>query len=165
MTGYVLGIDPGPTHSAFALIDHATRRPHLIDKVDNDHLRVWLPTTGVLDGGVVMGIEMVASYGMPVGAEVFDTCVWVGRFIENSPSAAPVQLVPRPDVKLHHCHSRKAKDTNVVQALVDRFAPGAANFGKGTKAAPGWFYGFSKDRWQAYACAVAVADRVAGYVP
>ena len=52
----------------------------------------------------------------------------------------------------------KAKDSNIRQALVDRFAPGQPNYGKGTKAQPGWFYGFNADIWQAYALAVYAAD-------
>lgn len=32
------------------------------------------------------------------------------------------------------------------------------NHGKGTKANPGWFYGFRADVWQAHALAVYAAD-------
>jgi hypothetical protein len=82
--------------------------------------------------------------------------VWIGRFAERSPVTP--ELVYRRDVKLHHCHSAKAKDANITQALIDRFAPGVPNKGKGTKAEPGWFYGFRADIWQSYALAVYVAD-------
>ena len=61
-------------------------------------------------------------------------------------------------LRADHCHGSRAKDTNIRQALVDRFAPGQPNHGKGTKAEPGWFYGFRADVWQAYALAVYVAD-------
>lgn len=153
----VLAIDPGNELSAFALIDADTCRPLQVDKVDNVYLSECLQLTG-LSGPQpdVVAIEMVASYGMPVGREVFETCVWIGRFLELTGGQA--QLVYRKDVKLHHCHSTKAKDSNITQALVDRFAHNMPNKGKGTKAAPGWFYGFHRDIWQAYALAVQVAD-------
>jgi hypothetical protein len=85
--------------------------------------------------------------------------VWIGRF-DSWPTSRPTdpELVYRRDVKLHHCHSAKAKDANITQALIDRFAPGVPNRGKGTKAEPGWFYGFKADIWAAYALAVYVAD-------
>jgi hypothetical protein len=66
--------------------------------------------------------------------------------------------VKRLAIKLHHCHDSRAKDSNIAQALVYRFAPGQPNRGKGTKAAPGWFHGFAADIWQAYALAVYAAD-------
>ena len=67
-------------------------------------------------------IEMIASYGMPVGKEVFDTCVWIGRFkqiaiIRN----VKVEYIYRKDEKINICHSMKAKDSNIRQALIDRF--------------------------------------------
>ena len=107
---------------------------------------------------------MVASYGMPVGREVFETCVWIGRFAEilARTTGREPRLVCRRDVKLHHCHSPRANDATIRQALVDRFAYGQPNHGKGTKKQPGWFYGFHADIWQAYALAVATADRLLG---
>lgn len=157
----LLAIDPGNTESAYVIIDEH-RRPVEFAKIDNHTLRGRLLDLVPRTDRTV--IEMVSSYGMAVGADVFETCVWIGRFQESAyrwDFHLP-ELITRGPVKLHHCHSRKAKDSNIVRALVDRFAPGQSNFGKGTKAAPGWFYGFSKDVWQAYALAVYAADEAEG---
>lgn len=154
----LLAIDPGNTASGWVLIDVDTRRPLRFGKVDNHRLLV------ALDAEVCSGdravIEMVASYGMAVGAEVFETCVWIGRFLQTitARSGEVPELVKRLPIKVHHCHSAKANDSNIRQALVDRFAPGQPNHGKGTKTAPGWFHGFAADVWAAYALAVYAAD-------
>ncbi len=151
-----LAVDPGSTHSAFCVID-ADRRPIGFAKAPNDELLENLPLLALpVD---VVALEMVASYGMPVGVDVFETVRWIGRFEQALTSTGrPPRLVFRRMVKLHHCGSSKAKDANITQALIDRFAPGQPNRGKGTKAAPGWFYGFAADVWAAYALAVYVAD-------
>lgn len=158
----ILAIDPGNVESGWCVIDAETRQVLQFGKSDN---------ATVLDhcyGGLKWDcsvIEMVASYGMPVGREVFETCVWIGRFSEAmtcGEGGALPDPIYRRDIKLHHCHSAKAKDSNVRQALVDRFAPGQPNHGKGTKADPGWFYGFRADIWQAYALAVYAADLLEG---
>ena len=162
----ILAIDPGNTHSAYVVIDVPTRRPLRGAKIANDHL---LELLDCLDLEPFAGrepthyaIEMIAAYGMPVGADVFETCVWIGRFTEairrydfRRPLPA---LVKRNPIKLHHCHSPKANDATIKRALIDRFAPGVRNYGKGTKANPGWFHGFAADIWQAYALAVYAAD-------
>ncbi|NYD39931.1 hypothetical protein [Nocardioides panaciterrulae] len=157
----ILAIDPGNIESAWVVLDADTRRPLAFAKERNEHLLDII--SGTDDGPPAdhYAIEMVASYGMPVGAEVFETCVWIGRFqqtIDHWSPSAPCDLVKRQPVRLHHCHSTKAKDSNVTQALVDRFAPGQPNKGKGTKAEPGWFHGFRADVWQAYALGVYIAD-------
>jgi hypothetical protein len=162
----VLAIDPGNTESAYVIID-GNRRPVDFGKLSNADLLRHL-RFGTYDQPEVLEadhhvIEMVASYGMPVGADVFETCVWIGRFYETityHTLRAPA-LVKRHPVKVHHCHAGNASDANIKQALIDRFAPGVRNHGKGTKAAPGWFHGFRADVWQAYALAVYVADEVA----
>ena len=160
----ILAIDPGNTESGYAVIDSTTCRAIAIGKTSNeqllDRLFEWLDGgEGIVDH---ISIEMIKSYGMPVGAEVFETCVWIGRFAQVVDSfgafGMPCDLVYRADVKLHLCHTTKAKDANITQALIDRFAAGEPNRGKGTKADPGWFFGFKADIWQAYALAVLTAD-------
>ena len=101
-------------------------------------------------------IEMIASYGMPVGREVFDTVVWIGRFVQfiTDQGMSQPTFVYRRDEKMTICHSPKANDATIRQALIDMFAYGTPNKGKGTKKSPGWFYGFRADVWQAYAVAV-----------
>lgn len=153
----ILAIDPGNTHSGIALIEPDTCRPLMVAKMPNDEVLELIEST-LYDH---ISIEMIASYGMAVGKEVFDTCVWIGRFVQHHKHEGPwvdAKLVYRRDVKLHHCHSAKAKDSNITQALIDRFAYGQPNRGKGTKANPGWFHGFAADIWQAYALAVHTND-------
>lgn len=153
----VLAIDPGPVESAYSLIG-AECAPLEHGKIPNYYLLDALPR--LADQADHAAIEMVASYGMSVGADVFETCVWIGRFQETLIVKGHVspERIKRLAVKLHHCHDSKAKDSNIIQALVDRFAFGEPNRGKGTKKNPGWFFGFAADVWQAYALAVYVAD-------
>jgi hypothetical protein len=61
-------------------------------------------------------IEKVKSYGMPVGAEVFETVYWSRRFAQAL-GAEKVEGIPRIQVKLHLCHDSRAKDGNIRQAL------------------------------------------------
>lgn len=158
----LLAIDPGPVESGWVLIDAATRRPLKHGKTPNAELLASIDWELGEAGTAV--IEMVASYGMAVGVEVFDTCVWIGRFVEAVRryrfDRREPQLVKRLSVKVHHCHSARATDANIRQALVDRFAYGQPNHGKGTKAEPGFFYGFAADVWQAMALAVYAADQL-----
>lgn len=155
-----MAIDPGNSESAYIIIDADTRKPVHFEKIRNQDLILGIRHNALGNLAHHSVIEMVASYGMPVGREVFDTCVWIGRFQEAilARTGTRPELVYRQPVKLHHCGSARAKDANITQALVDRFAPGQPNKGKGTKANPGWFHGFAADVWQAYALAVYMAD-------
>lgn len=102
-----------------------------------------------------LAIEMIASYGMPVGKEVFETCLWIGRFIEAYPG--PYKLIYRRDVKMHLCHSMKANDAAIRQALIDRYGPGKEK-AIGNKKTPGPLYGVHKDEWAALGVAVTALD-------
>lgn len=101
-----------------------------------------------------LAIEMIASYGMPVGREVFETCVWIGRFIEAW-GGKNYRLVYRREVKSHLCGSQKAKDANVWQAIVDKFG-GSTAIGK--KASPGPLYGVKSHARAALGVAITAAE-------
>jgi hypothetical protein len=141
----VLAIDPGSAQSAWLRFDDA--RPQGFGITANDTLVRALRTGGLPD---VVVIEKIESYGMAVGAEVFDTVWWAGRFAEAA-SRVPVVMLPRRAVKLALCGDSRAKDANIRQALLDRFGGSAA---VGRKAAPGPLYGISRDVWSALAIAV-----------
>jgi len=155
----ILAIDPGDVESAYVFWDGKV----IIDKgkIKNEDLLHLINKCRVEKVEVV--IEMIASYGMPVGANIFETCVWIGRFIQECTiNELKYDRAFRIQIKNHICHSSKANDSNVIQALVDRF--GNTNifgkYGKGTKKNPGFFYEFSKDIWQAFAVAVYSYDNL-----
>lgn len=161
---HILAIDPGNVQSGYVLVEHdgeEIRRILEVGKIDNiDVFRVL--RTSISPDGVDVAIEMIAGMGMPVGQEVFDTCFWIGRFWEVATLARDVcnlKKIFRREEKLNLCGSMNAKDANIRQALVDRYAPGQPNFGKGTKKNPGFFYGFSADMWAAMAVAVTYFDK------
>jgi hypothetical protein len=146
----VLAIDPGSNQSAWVLwVDD--RPMDFGIKQNSDLLRMLRNATTLRAQGVELAIEMIASYGMAVGREVFNTCVWIGRFMEAWNASA--ELVYRQEIKMHLSNTTKAKDSNIRQALIDRYGD------PGTKKAPGILYGVSKDVWAAIAVAVFYSDR------
>lgn len=161
MNGTIFAIDPGDVFSGYVIVEHdGSSIVRVTDKgkIENDKIFPLLDITAPYD----LAIEMVASYGMPVGKEVFNTCVWIGRFMEAARSKKNVQkidLIYRKEEKLLLCGKLTAKDSNITQALVDRFAPGQTNKGKGTVKNPGFFHGFSKDMWAAMAVATVFFDK------
>lgn len=147
----ILSIDPGSTESAYCLIEEETYKPIEFGKIDNTLLLIKL---GELKYDKLI-IEMIASYGMAVGQTVFETCVWIGRFLQRR-TCADYEYIYRKEEKMNLCHSMKAKDSNIRQALIDRFGV------VGTKKNKGWFYGFKADIWAAYAVGVTYLDKEKG---
>ena len=146
----VLGIDPGPKQSAYLIWDTEEARVQAHGILDNMTLREWL--MGELSFPTVPVIEMVQSFGMPVGKEIFETVLFIGRMIEIFRGNA--NLVYRKDIKTHYCMTTRATDANIRQALIDRFGP------PGTKKEPGKLYGIKKDEWSALALAVYYTDKL-----
>lgn len=151
----LLGVDPGYTESAYVLYDTERELPVEFAKVPNADLLAYLDACDADQ----LAVEHVASFGMAVGKEVFATCVFVGRVMERwvVPGRPEARAVYRADVKLHLTNSRRSKDPNVRQALIDKFGPGKER-AIGLKASPGPLYGLKADGWSALAIAVTAAE-------
>ncbi|MFH1691828.1 MAG: hypothetical protein ABIC68_04585 [Candidatus Omnitrophota bacterium] len=152
----IIAIDPGTFESAYVSWDGKKIKQFGILKnqemVDILELSPWSRDWPLV-------IEMIKSYGNAIGQSTLDTVFWSGRFAQ---AWGNFHLLSRMEVKKHLCNNHRAKDSNIVQALVDRFAYGQPNKGKGTKKAPGFFYGFKDDIWQACALAVTWHDQNIG---
>ena len=147
----ILSIDPGPEQSALVLYDP---RVGLCEHYlcSNSDVRFMLTQYAYASGDVVV-IERIASYGMKVGDEVFETVRWAGRFEEVAiRHCVRVERLKRVPIKVHLCGQARAKDANVRQALIDRFG-GPACIKKG-----GSLYKVKGDEWAALAVAVTWSD-------
>lgn len=128
----IIAIDPGNAQSGYCVIDRNTLRPLEFGKVDNAELLRKL-ASATEQGWRWAVIEMVASYGMSVGREVFDTVLWIGRFYQALNACCPVRLLCRIEEKRHICHNTRANDAAIRRALIDRFADHDLKNGRGTK--------------------------------
>ena len=117
--GAILAIDPGPTHSAYCVFNGCTVTTS--DIIENSVMELLLRGAPISN----TAIEMVSSYGMAVGAEVFETVYWIGRFAASWDIERENKMVRifRKDIKVHLCQSMRAKDANIRQALIDKFNP------------------------------------------
>lgn len=150
MISGLVGIDPGPVMTAWARLS-PDGMPEAFGLSPTEEVELAL---GMGELGDRVVVEMVASYGMAVGATVFETCVRIGRLLSAAELAgARTTRIFRLDVKVHLCKRGNAKDANIRQALLDRFGP------PGTKKAPGALYGVRKDIWAALAVAVTAYDK------
>jgi len=155
----ILSIDPGCYESAYCLIDTNTKIPVKFGKVNNDDLLLLIDELEYY----AIAIEMVASYGMRVGSEIFETCVWIGRFYERSiTKVGDIDLIYRKDVKKHFGVKTRSKeklpnaDSQIRTALINRFGE------VGTVKEKGYFYGFKADIWSAYAIGITYIDKKEG---
>ena len=157
----ILAIDPGTWQSGWVLVRPFADRP-LVDHAvsQNEDLLHKMRDWGRRPSGIThVVIEEFQAYGMAVGKDSLATVRWSGRFEQAAADYLNVRaaLLPRKEVKLHLCRSVRAKDTNVWQALVDRFGPGKEK-AVGRKAAPGPLYGIHSHERAAMALAIVYAE-------
>lgn len=151
----ILAIDPGTTESALVLYNAETREILHACKEKNEKIVEALPGFDPDSGHVV--IEMIKSYGMAVGDTTFQTCVWIGRFMQAWRDPNKVNLIGRKTVVTELCGNPRAKDPNVRAELINRFGPGADK-AIGSKKNPGPLYGIKADMFSALAIAIVYAE-------
>jgi hypothetical protein len=161
---YYIGIDPGPEESAYCILSDKGRVVQF-DKLGNIPFLQFLGSPDILHAGLhddlnethLFVIEMLACYGMAVGAEVLDTARWVGRFQDRieTKHGMEARLMYRKDVKMTLCHTMKANDSNIRQQIIDMYG-GKKAIGK--KKTPGPLYGLSGDCWSALAICLTAKE-------
>lgn len=154
MSNRIIGIDPGTEQSAVLFWNNGqVALPRIMP---NSELRQWLlDNDWAADDGTVMAVEGIASYGMAVGKEVFETCFFIGRLQELWMSRGrPFRMIYRKEVKMHLCGNTKAKDPNIRQALIDLYGK------PGTKKNPLKLYGIREHLWSALAVAVTAEHQI-----
>jgi len=156
----VLAIDPGPEKSAWVMLKVGDPPiPQCMNIEDNDKIESFIDASGYSVPDTVMVIEWMDSYGMPVGKSVFETLYWIGRFCSVWESRIGYAFrITRREIKLHLCHTSRAKDANVRQVLIDRYG-GTKQIAVGTKKAPGPLYGFKTHLWSALAVGITYIEK------
>lgn len=151
----IAAIDPGPTHSALLVLE-GTRVHLAAPAFENAAVLEWIRNGDdeleiVAD---VLLIEKIEAQGMAVGAEVFETVFWSGRFAQAwEAGVGDVAVrIGRRAIKLALCGTSRANDGNIRAALLDRFGGLTAAVGK--KRTPGPLYGVKSHAWAALALAV-----------
>lgn len=144
----VLGIDPGTTHSGYAVVyrDYGVVSA---GKVENSELLALI----VSENPSVCVVESLQSYGQSVGREVFETAYWIGEFRGRCRAAGiPCELIPRPEYARSLCGVQKVNDSVLRSALLRRF-------GGDKKGEPLYLLKGETDKRSAYALCVYHLDR------
>jgi hypothetical protein len=153
----LLAIDPGTTHSGWVsaqVIYSEGGSPPIL--VLGHGIAPNVEVIDMIRGHVgPVAIERLVSYGMPVGAETFETVEWVGRFWQTA-GVERTRLIPRKEVGKHVCNDGRAKDPNIRIGLINRW--GGKAEAVGTVKKPGPLYGIKTHAWAALGVAVTAAE-------
>lgn len=168
-----MAIDPGTTASGYVIVDQ-DYTPIQHGKRPNAEV-LELVKTALIDELVIECMEPRHVVNSVIGDETYETCIWIGRFIQAAYARIiSVHRVYRREERSHLIPSKKNKlpplppwagktaDAQIRAALIQRFAASDKRSGKGTRKDPDIFYGFRADVWQAYGIAVVHLDRQRG---
>ncbi len=149
----ILALDVGTTSSGFCKM--RGYMPVKFGKINNLDLLELVKS----EDYDILVYEGFQSFGMAVSQSVFESVEWNGRYKQAAlDRGKKVDKIFRTQEKMNLCGKTSAKDSNIRQALIDRFASYDFKNGKGTKDNPDFFYGFSKDMWSAFAVGTTYLD-------
>lgn len=175
MTGRILALDPGTTHTGFALVGYDARTG--IDgavleagRYPNDELlemllRDEIGVDETLEPDDLVLVETMSPRGMRLGVETMEALRWSG-ILEQAARPNRVVRISRDEIKLVLLGKANTggADAAIRLLLVDRFAAiagdptGGRAAAIGTKAHPGPLYGVKADAWAALAVICAHQD-------
>jgi hypothetical protein len=156
----VVAIDPGPEKTAVVVMSRQGMHVWEFFIKDNREVLKFLSHEGCRHSKADIRIEMIASYGMAVGATVFETCVWIGRFMQAAdPHQDRTKRIFRREVKMHLCGNATAKDANIRQAIIDKYE---SMYGVGVTKKGGMLYRASKDVWAAIGVGITAIEKERG---
>lgn len=153
----VIGIDPGYKQSALVAFDGKKVCQNLI--CDNDTMLSNIEDLKLESKGLpwVMVLEQMQMFrsAFGVGAEVFDSVFWSGRFAQ---AWVPRRFdrILRSKVR-GHLQAIKGGDAAVRQGLIVRFG-GYKDVAIGSKKSPGPLHGIKSHEWSALAICVTFWD-------
>lgn len=155
----VLGLDPGTTQTGLALFDPVAGTIQGLHQ-DNEQVLQFLQMMAPLPDQLLI-LEGIKSYGRAVGQSVFQTCCWLGRFMETWDRPGGLwACYYQEQAKLWLTKSLKSKPSEINRSLQDRWGA------KGTKKQPGRLYGFKGDHcFSALAIATYGLDCLEGRSP
>lgn len=163
----ILAIDPGTYQSGWCMYETEGAIIGAKGIYPNNEMFDLIAMLGERD--VQLAIEMIGHYGsgMSAGKEVFHTCMWLGRIVQewshlwwDERSGLEPILLLRKTIVTQICGFANAKPTNLKQAIRDRYP--ATGGGKvpqvGIKSKPGPLYGVKEHVWDALAVAIALSE-------
>lgn len=150
-----MAIDPGNEYSGVVVFNTQNEKIYWFGKYENNILNKIIEKNHTKIDCFVF--EMIASYGV-AGKTVFDTCVWIGRFIQNIETLGKHKWfrVVRSKILSHILGKKKkgeiivgpkSKDSRVRLKMLEHFGEDKTK-------------GFAKDAWQALALAKYFSDKL-----
>ena len=138
----VIALDPGPVETAYLILT--------ADGIKEFGVAPNLSILPLLrySQSYEVVCEKVESFGMAVGVSTFETVRWEGEYrCTCRMIGMAFHPVTRKQIKAFWCHTTRATDSNIRQALIDHYGE------QGTKKNPGPTYGLKGHTWSTLAIA------------